>query len=407
MLDLLLTNIGQLATPIGSAAHKGRAQGQIHVLNHTCIGIHDGKITYIGTQDDALDTITKIDCKGSLVTPGLIDAHTHLVFGGYRQHELNLKLAGASYLDILKSGGGILSTVTSTRGATYNELYDKAKHYLNEMLVHGTTTAEIKSGYGLDMDTEIKQLKVIKALSASYNIAATFMGAHAIPDEYKNDPDAYVSFIIQTMLPQIKADALAEFCDVFTENSVFTIQQSDQILSAASKLGFNVKIHADEIVPMGGAALAAKHHAISAEHLLESSDEDLQQMAQSGTIAVLLPATSFYLNKKYARARDMINMNIPVAIATDFNPGSSPNFNMQLVLNLAYLKLKMTPAEALTAATLNAAAAIGFEQTKGSIEVGKDADLIIWACPDLDYLFYRYGNNQVSSVIKNGVLIHS
>ncbi|MCL2216527.1 MAG: imidazolonepropionase [Defluviitaleaceae bacterium] len=402
MSEYQIINIGLLATPQGSSALSGEPQGKIRLIKNAAIGVKNGKITYVGEMEDAARASNVIDAAGRLVTPGLVDAHTHLVFGGFRQHELGLKLAGASYLEILQSGGGILSTVEATRAASYDELYTKGAAFLDEMLNHGTTTVEIKSGYGLDLETELKQLRVINDLAKSYNVVPTFLGAHAVPTDFSKSPDSFVDLVVNEMLPVVASQKLAKYCDIFCEKSVFNIGQSRRVLKAAKALGLGVKIHADEIVSMGGAGLAAELGAVSADHLLESGDEDLAAMAQAGTIAVLLPATSFYLNKGYARARDMINKNVPVAVASDFNPGSSPSYNMQFVLNLACLKLRLTPAEALTAATLNAAAAIGLADTKGSLEVGKDADIAVWDCPDLNFLFYRYGNNQAYKIFAQG-----
>ena len=402
MEDYLIINIGLLATPTGNAAAKGDAQAGVSFIKNAAIAFSKGKITFVGSIKDAPKAEELVDAGGRLVTPGLVDSHTHLVFGGYRHHEFEMKIAGISYLDILNAGGGILSTVEATRKASYNELYAKSVAFLNEMLAHGTTTVEIKSGYGLNLDTELLQLQVINDLAKSYEVVPTFMGAHAIPKEHKENPDAYVEYLIDYVIPAVSSRKMAKFCDIFCEDSVYSVPDSRKILKAAKEHGLWPKVHADEIVPIGGAELAAEIGAISAEHLLTSTDEGLNKMAESGVIAVLLPATSFYLDKGYARARDMIKKGIPVAIASDFNPGSSPNYNMQLVLNLACLKLKLSPAESLTAATLNSAAAIGLAGRKGTIEVGKDADIVIWDAPDLNFLFYRYGNNQVFESIKMG-----
>ena len=402
MEDYLIANIGLLATPSGRTAVKGYRQANVNFIENAAIAFSKGKITFVGSIKDAPKAEEIVDAGGRLVTPGLVDSHTHLVFGGYRHHEFEMKIAGTSYLDILNAGGGILSTVEATRRASYSELYAKSVVFLNEMLAHGTTTVEIKSGYGLNLDTELLQLQVIYDLAKSYEVVPTFMGAHAVPKEYKDNPDAYEEYLIDYVLPAVSSRKMAKFCDIFCEDSVFSVPVSRKILRAAKEHGLLLKIHADEIVPIGGAELAAEMGAVSAEHLLTSTDEGLDKMAVSGVIAVLLPATSFYLDKGYARARDMIKKGIPVAIASDFNPGSSPNYNMQLVLNLACLKLKLTPAEALTAATLNSAAAIGLAERKGTIEVGKDADIVIWDAPDLNFLFYRYGNNQVFESIKMG-----
>ena len=407
MIDLLIRNIGLMATPIGAAALGGAAMEAVSFNEKTAIGITDGKISYVGS-DTSISAKKMLDAGGRLVTPGLVDPHTHLVFGGSRQHEIPAKLAGASYMEILEAGGGILSTVRATREASYGQLRTAAEAYLDEMLAHGTTAVEIKSGYGLSLEAEQKQLSVIDSLWLGHemDIVSTFMGAHAIPPEFAGNTEGYVDLLINEMLPKIALHPYSgTYCDIFCEAGIFDINQSRRILAAAKAHGFGLKIHADELTPIGGASLAAELGAISAEHLIEADDEGLAAMAKAGTIAVLLPATSFYLGKNYARALKMVELGIPIALATDFNPGSSPNFNMQLVLNLAYLKYRLNPAQALTAATLNAAAAIGLAGKKGSIEVGKDADIVIWNCPDLNYLFYRYGNNQVFQVIKNGRML--
>lgn len=399
-MDLLIKNIGMLATPEGSSPKKGEAQANIRIIKNAAIGIKGSKIEYVG-EVVAPSAAQEIDAGGRLVTPGLVDAHTHLVFGGFRQHELAAKIAGASYLDILKAGGGILSTVEATRNTNFNTLCKKASGFLDEMLRHGTTTVEAKSGYGLDFETELRQLQVAAHLAKTHpmDIVPTFMGAHTVPKETTREE--YVNQLIDEIIPAIAKENIAPFCDIFCEDGVFDIETTRRILQAAKSHGFEVKLHGDEVTPMGGAALAAELGCVSAEHLIEASDEGLQAMADAGTIAVLLPGTSFYLNKGYARARDMLNMGMAVALATDFNPGSNPCYNMQFVLNLACLKARLSPAEALTAATLNAAAAIGLAASKGSIEVGKDADIVIWDCPDLDFLFYRYGNNQVHQIVKS------
>jgi len=421
-MDLLLTNIGTLATPIGTTAQKGDAQGEISIISNATIGVKDGKIVYISscdvTNEDypgdlvnlpiALDDTTRvIDCGGKLVTPGLVDSHTHLIFGGWRQKELGLKLAGVPYLDILKSGGGILNTVKHTRTANEAELAEKGEKLLDEMLRLGVTTCEAKSGYGLSTEEELKQLRVIKELNEKQpvDLVPTFMGAHAVPNEYANNRSEYIELIINEMLPAVAKEKLAEFCDIFCESSVFTPEESLRILTEAKKYGMTPKMHADEINPIGGAEMAAQVGAISAEHLIQASDEGIRAMAEKNVTAILLPATSFYLDKPYARARDMINENVAVAVATDFNPGSSPGLNIQLAMNIACLKYKMTPAEVLTAVTLNGAAAINRADVCGSIEVGKQADILIWDACDLDYIFYRFGSNLVDTVIKNGKIV--
>lgn len=402
-MDTLLKN-ALLATPIGNEARKGKAQREIRLIENAMVGIKDGKVAYAGPADSTLSASNEVNCGGRLLTPGLVDAHTHLVFGGWRQKELPLKLAGVQYLDILKAGGGILSTVEHTRAASENSLEVKGMALLLEMQRLGVTTCEIKTGYGLDIENEIKQLSVIRKLRKTQpmDIVATFMGAHAYPKEYSDDRPGYIEYLIGEMLPAVAKENLAEFCDIFCETAVFTPEESRRILLEAMKYGLRPKIHADEIDPIGGAKIAAEIGAISAEHLIQVSDAGINALAQRDVTAVLLPGTSFYLDKPYARARDMINAGVAVAVATDFNPGSNPCTNMQFVMTLACLKYKMTPAEVLTAVTLNGAAALGRASVCGSIELGKKADIVMWEAEDLEYIFYRYGSNLVCSVIKDG-----
>jgi len=405
-MDLLLKNIGLLATPTGSVARKGAEQGEISLIPDAMVGIKDGKISHVSSSTGSPLPVSSqtIDCGGRLVTPGLVDAHTHLVFGGWRQKELALKLAGTPYLDILKSGGGILNTVEHTRAISEEELFTKGLALLAEMQSLGVTTCEAKSGYGLNIEDELKQLRVIRALDKGQpvDIVPTFMGAHAVPKEYEGDREGYIELVIKEMLPAVSKEALAEFCDVFCETAVFTTDESRHILLEAARHGFALKAHADEINPVGGAEMAADVGAVSAEHLIQASDEGIRAMAAKNVIAVLLPATSFYLDKPYARAQRMVDEGVAVAIATDFNPGSSPGLNMQLAMNIACLKYKLTPAETLTAATLNGAAAINRADRCGSVELGKQADLVIWDAADLEYIFYRFGSNLAHRVFKNG-----
>lgn len=404
MSDLLVVNIGLLATPVGSAAKGGKAQGEIQLLRDAWLRIEDGVIAALGTGAPEGTGCPVLDAGGRLVTPGLVDAHTHLVFGGWRQNELALKLHGVPYLDILAQGGGILSTVTATRTATEEELADKAAAALDEMLRFGTTTCEAKSGYGLTTEEECKQLRAIRALNQRHpiDLVATFMGAHALPQAYKENREAYVSLVCEEMIPQVAAEQLAEFCDVFCETGVFTAEESRRILEAGKRYGLRPKIHADEIDPIGGSQLAGEIGAVSAEHLIVCPDEGIDSMARGGTVACLLPATSFYLGADYAPARKMVKASVPVAMATDFNPGSCPCLNMQLVMNLGCLRYRLTPEEVLTAVTLNGAAAIGRAEAVGSLEPGKRGDLLIWEARDLNYVCYRMGSNLVHTVVKGG-----
>lgn len=407
---ILVKNIGVLQTPIGLSSRKGAEQAQNLKLNNAAILIEDGKISAI-YKDGELPEIPAdcqvLDAQNSLVTPGLVDCHTHLVFGGWRHNEIPLKLRGATYLDILKAGGGILDTVRHTREMSEDELFEKSKGFIEEMLLGGVTTVESKSGYGLDLDDELKQLRVNKRLNEStpMDVVSTFLGAHAIPPEYKGRPDEYIDYLCNEVLPEVKRQNLAEFCDVFCEDSVFDVAQSKKMLLCAQKHGMGCKIHADEIEAIGGAVLAGELGAISAEHLIATNEQGIDSMAKGGVTAALLPATSFYLNKTYAPARQMIEKGIPVAIASDFNPGSCPSLNLQFAINLGYLKYRLLPEEILTATTLNAACAINRGQTVGSIEVGKQADLVIWNAPNFEMICYRFGSNQVKTVIKKGEIV--
>ena len=405
MSSLLIHNIGMLASPEGCEARRGADQGKLRVLENAWIYTEDGQIISYGTGNPPITFGEKLDAGGKLVTPGLVDAHTHLIFGGWRQNELAMKIRNVPYLEILAAGGGILSTVKATRAASEDALYEKAAAALDEMMAFGTTTCEAKSGYGLNVEDELKQLRVIRKLNKEHpmNVVATFMGAHAVPPEYKENREGYLKLLCDELLPTVASKKLAKFCDVFCETGVFTAEESRRILEAGKEAGLLPKIHADEIDPIGGSVLAGELGAVSAEHLIVCPDEGIQSMAQGGTIACLLPATSFYLNSTYAPARKMIEAGVPVAMASDFNPGSCPCLNLQLVMNLGCLKYRMTPEEVLTAVTLNAAAAIGMENRVGSIDRAKQADFVIWNAPDLNYLCYRLGSNLVDLVIKKGV----
>ena len=408
MSSLLIYNIGTLATPEGMEARRGADQGAIRIFRDAWVYIENGEIIAFGDRNKPITLGEKLDAGGRLVTPGLVDAHTHLIFGGWRQNELAMKIRNVPYLDILAAGGGILSTVQATHAATEEELTAKASAALDEMLSFGTTTCEAKSGYGLNKKEELKQLKVIKKLNKEHpmDVVPTFMGAHALPPEYKENREGYLKLLCEEMIPAAAKQKLAKFCDVFCETGVFTAEESRRILQAGLDNGLIPKIHADEIDPIGGSQLAGEICAISAEHLIVCPDEGIESMATGGTIACLLPATSFYLNSTYAPARKMIEAGVPVAMASDFNPGSCPCLNLQLVMNLGCLKYRLTPEEVLTAVTLNAAAAIGMADKVGSVDRTKQADLVIWDAPDLNYLCYRLGSNLAHTVIKKGVLYH-
>ena len=410
--DLVIKNIGKLATMRSeNTPVVGKDMNNVEILEDAYVAIKDGIFIDIGIGENyknIADSNTKInDAHGLLVTPGLIDAHTHLVHGGSRENEFSKKISGVPYIEILKQGGGILSTVKSTKEHSEDELYSKSIKSLDRMLELGVTTVESKSGYGLDTDTEIKQLKVSHKLNKNHpiDLVHTFLGAHAIPLEYKNNNKKYIDILINEMMPKIKELELAEFCDVFCEEGVFSVEESELILSKAKEMGFKLKIHADEIESLGGAELSAKLNCISADHLMAASEEGLDMMAKNKIIAILLPATSFNLNKPYANARKMIDSNVGIALSSDYNPGSCPSENLQFVMQLGCLGLKMTPYEVLNAVTINAAYAIDRQNEIGSIEIGKKADLVVFDAPNIEYLMYHFGINHTKQVYKSGNLV--
>lgn len=409
-VDLLITNIGELLPMDNKGPVKGTDMKALTIWHDAAIGIRDGVVVWIGSSEEAtiLEAAQTINAKGRLVTPGLVEPHTHLVFGGSREKEMALKQQGVPYIEILKQGGGILSTVRATQEASYESLQQKALFHLDRMATYGITTVEAKSGYGLDRDTELKQLRVVKELNDKHplDIVSTFLGAHAIPAHYKDDPEAFLHEMSE-MFDEIKQENLAEFVDIFTETGVFSVPQSRRYLKKAKEKGFGLKIHADEIDPLGGTELAVELGAISGDHLAVTSDEGIEKLASSSTIGVILPGTSFYLGKDdYARAREMIDAGAAIAISTDFNPGSSVTENLQLIMSIAALKLKLSPEEIWHAVTVNAAYAIGRGDVAGSIAIGRRADIVVWDAPNYLYIPYHYGVNHTNTVIKNGKVIY-
>jgi len=410
--DLLLTHFNQVFCP-KDLGHPlfGEEMKEAQVLEDGYIAVKDGKILAVGRGEPDASLVgpdTKIQSyEGKIATPGLIDCHTHLVYGGSREHEFAKKLAGVPYLEILAQGGGILSTVRATREASFDTLYDKSRRLLDYMLLHGVTTVEAKSGYGLDWETEKRQLDVVGALDRDHEIdlVSTFMAAHAVPPEYKGRSQEYLELIVEEMLPRVKAENLAEFCDIFCEDKVFSVDESRRILTAAKELGYKLKIHADEIVSLGGVELAAELGATSAEHLMKITDSGINALANSNVIADLLPATSFNLMEHYAPARKMIEAGIQIALSTDYNPGSCPSENLQFVMQIGAAHLKMTPKEVFKAVTINAAKALDKQDTIGSIEVGKKADITVFDAPSMAYFLYHFGINHTDSVYKNGKLV--
>jgi imidazolonepropionase len=414
--DILLTNIGQVATLKGHSEKPktGEEMNEVSVIENGAIAIKDGKIAAVGPTSVIISEISEdpdlpsIEFPGMLAVPGFIDSHTHLVFGGSRENDFAMKLAGKSYLEILESGGGILNTLRYTREASQEELVSNGFSYAEGMLGLGTTTIEAKSGYGLDTKNELKMLQTVEDLREKLptNFISTFMGAHAVPPKYEGRTDDYVDIVINEMIPAVAEQGLAEYCDVFCEEGVFDIEQSRRVLSTAKDHGMKLKVHADEIVQLGGASLAAEVGAVSADHLLMASNEGLEDMLKAGTIATLLPATAFSLNTAYADARKMIDIGLPVALATDFNPNCA-NESLFFTIALACYKMKMQPREALSAVTINAAHALDRGHTHGSIEVGKSADVLVLDCPNPEYLTWRFGVNLVHTVISNGQVVHT
>jgi len=410
--DLIIENASELATPEGGSQKPlvGKQMQVLKIIKDAALAAKDGRIIAVGrtsTVRSAFKASQSIDAKGKTIVPGFVDPHTHLVFAGSREDEFEMRVKGAGYMEIHMKGGGILKTVRETRRASEAGLVRTCSKTLDIMLKHGTTTLEAKSGYGLTLQHEIKSLRVIRRLNEvqPVDIVATFLGAHAIPPEYEKQPSDYVKLVIEKMIPDVARSGLAEFCDVFCEKGVFDVGESRDILVVGKKHGLKPKLHADELTAFGGAELAAEVGAVSAEHLLYASDNALGMMARSGVVAVLLPAASFALMaEKYADARKMIKMGVPVALGTDFNPSCWAE-DQQLVISFACHEMKMTPAEALTASTINAAHAVGRASEVGSLEIGKKADVLILDASNHGFLGYRFGTNLVSQVIKGGKLV--
>jgi imidazolonepropionase len=405
-VDTIITDIKTLYTSPYNSLVKGDKMNDISVIHNAFIAIKDGKIIDFGNhsfEDYLHEDIVIHSAMNQIVIPGLIDSHTHLVHGGSREHEFDQKLSGVSYMDILKSGGGILSTVAATKKATKKELYDKAIKSLNQMLLFGVTSLEAKSGYGLDLETELKQLEVIRDCNLAHpiEIYPTYLGAHAFPPSFKENPDAFVDQILED-LDKVAKSKLAKYVDVFCEEGVFSLKQTKRILEKAKILGMSIRIHSDEMVSLGGTPLAVDFHAKSVDHLMAIKDKDIAYLAKSDTVANVLPSTSFYLDKAYANGRKLIEEGCALSIASDYNPGSTPSENYQFAMQLGAIKMKLKPYEILTAATINPAYSLEILDKVGTIQKGKQADLVIMNAPNLEYLFYHYGINHTKDVFKNG-----
>jgi len=400
----------RIYTPEGKPPSRGADQGTLRIFKRGAMLVQDGNIEAVGTEEELLaNALVKkvdeeIDCEGRCLVPGFVDPHTHMCFAARREEEFSMRLAGAAYLDILKKGGGILSSVRHVRGASEQEIFERTRTLALSALSFGTTTVEMKSGYGLDTESELKMLSVIRRIGREtpLRVVPTFMGAHAIPEVFKGNGDGYVDLMIGEMLPAVAEQGVARFCDVFCEEGVFSPEQTRKVLVEARKYGLGLKIHADEVHDTGGAALAAELGAVSAEHLLAASDEGIEALAASGTVAVLLPATAYSLRKPYARARTMIEKGVPVALATDCNPGPSFTESMPFVFGLAVLVMGLTVEEALVATTKNSAHAIGLGAECGTIEPGKNADFLLLDGETPAVLAYHAGVSPVKSVFKKG-----
>lgn len=417
-MKTLLTNIASLVTvnAKGAPSKTGSSMRDVGEIVNGAL-LFSNVIEWVGTAAEAqqlnLDGVTVIDCTGKTVLPGFVDSHTHMVFAGSRAHEFARRLAGTTYAEIAAEGGGILTTMRAVREANVDQLAANGQRLVSSALSHGTTTIEIKSGYGLDTQSELKMLEAVRRLrdyviqssrnhfiQSSRNpvIKATFLGAHAIPPEWKHDPDGYVNLVINEMLPAVAKQGVAEFCDVFTDKGFFTREQSTCILRAAKDLGFKLKVHADEIALVGASQMAAELGCISADHLEHSTMDEIRALRDAGVVCTLLPGTAYTLRLPYPDARTMIEEGAVVALATDCNPGSCFTENMQTILSLACINMQMSIEEAIVAATLHGAAALGIADTCGSLEVGKRADVVLYDVPSYKNIVYHFGVNAVEMV---------
>jgi imidazolonepropionase len=399
----ILRNIGQLAT-----CRSEGGQGEIHAILEAALVWDEATILWVGRAVEVpaqYRTAERLDAGGRLVIPGLIDCHTHLAFAGWRAQEFEQRITGRSYLDIARAGGGILATVRQTRAASEDELLDRAGGFLEEMVALGITTVECKSGYGLDEATELKLLRVYRRLSAQQpvRLLPTFLGAHVVPPEFRDNRGGYIDLLIERLLPQVAQDGLADCCDAFVEDSAFSVEEARRILRAGQRQGLRAKLHADQLSSAGGAELAAELGALSADHLEHISEAGVAALAQAGTVAVSLPLASLYLRQPAMPARRLIAAGVPVAVATDFNPGSAPSYDLPLALTLACTLQGMTPGEALKGATIYAAQALGLENQVGSLQAGKSADFAVIDAPDVTHWLYHHRPNACLLTVVRGV----
>ena len=411
--ELLITHASQLVTLAGPPRPRaGPEMRQLAIIEDGALLARDGVIVAVGATSEVAPRADaralRIDASGSVVMPGFVDPHTHSVFAGTREDEYEMRATGATYQEIAARGGGIHSTVRKTREASERELFELARVRVRWLLEHGTTTIEAKSGYGLTVEDEMKILRVIRRLDAEtpLELVPTFLGAHEIPDKYRENREEYIRLVIDEMLPRVAAEGLARYCDVFCESRVFTVDESRRVLARAKELGLGIRLHAEQLSLSGGARLAAELGAVSADHLEWVDESGIEGLRRAGVIAILLPGAVFNLGlTRYAPARTMIDSGLPVALATDFNPGSSPTPSMQMILSIACTQMRMTPAEAIAAATINAAYSLARGARLGTLEPGKQADIVVFGCPDYRQIPYFFGVNHVTVVIKAGQVL--
>ena len=405
-----ITNIREIVSPVRPDFAVGTDANQLSVVNDSDIILSNGMIESIVPRNQAIENIERtIDAKDAVILPAFVDPHTHLVFGGTREDEFNLRIQGKKYMEIAAMGGGINSTVLATRKESEDSLFEFALRNLRDMVAHGTATFEIKSGYGLDTETELKQLRVIRRLRESQpvDIKATFLGAHEVPLEFRNRKEDYIRLVCEEMLPEVKKQGIAEYCDIFCETGVFDIEESRKILETAKSMGFKLRIHADELTPLGGAELAAELGAASADHLVHVTEAGIRKMVNAGVVFDMLPGTTFFLmSDQYAPAGKILSSGGILALSTDFNPGSSYTHSMPMVITIACLKMGLTIEQSINAATINGAYSLGLQDKTGSIHRGKQADLLFLDAPSYKFLVYNFGVNRIRAVMKRGKFIY-
>jgi imidazolonepropionase len=412
-VNLIIKNIKQLVTvrSNGKPFNSGAEMRDIGIIERATVEIKNGKFLWIGPSEEFRQNVDEnvdiMDASEFVALPGFVDSHTHLMFAGSREEEFAMRAEGKTYQEIADAGGGILNTVRATRAATKKELKKLARRHLEGMLRRGTTAVEIKSGYGLNEDSEIKMMEAINELAneSLQDIVPTFLGAHAIPPEFKDNPDSYVELLCKRLLPYIAQRRMAKFCDAFCDQGYFSIEQCRKIFEAARSLGMNIKIHADQLSHTGATKLAAEFGALSADHLENIDEAGILSLKSSGTVATVLPGVPFFLHYGYPPARKIIDGNVPLAIASNFNPGSCMSYSMPLMMTIACTQMSMSLEEAISAVTLNGAAALGLSEKLGSIEIGKQADILLFNVPNYKYIAYHFGTNLVTKVIKRGTVL--